>query len=87
MLRGDKLIALRDELLAKFNVGEEPACSREQFEAILDELLCVEVPMLDDGVRVTATSCTSSGLRECPLLAESGHCARMIPYPEGGLPA
>jgi hypothetical protein len=46
----DKLLVSRQELLARFNAGQNSGCTPEQFLAILEELLQIQVPMLDDGV-------------------------------------
>jgi hypothetical protein len=50
LLRIDKLRVSRQDLLGLFNAGQDPGYSTEQFTAVLEELLQIEVPMLDDGV-------------------------------------
>ncbi len=50
LLHSDKLLVSRQDLLARFNAGQDPGYSPEQFTVILEELLQIEVPMLDDGV-------------------------------------
>ncbi|MBZ4187153.1 hypothetical protein K7B09_12560 [Thermomonas sp. RSS23] len=50
LLSIDKLQISRQDLLSRFNTGQELACTSEQFSAVLDELLQISVPMLDDGV-------------------------------------
>jgi len=50
LLSIDKLRVSRQDLLARFNAGQEPGYTTEQFSAVLEELLQIEVPMLDDGV-------------------------------------
>ena len=50
LLSIDKLRVSRQDLLGRFNAGQDPGYSPEQFTAVLEELLQIEVPMLDDGV-------------------------------------
>ncbi len=50
LLHSDKLLLSRQDLLVRFNAGQDSVCSPEQFMGILEELLQVRVPMLDDGV-------------------------------------
>jgi len=50
LLHSDKLQASRKELFTRFNVDQGSICSTGQFSAVLDELLQVRVPMVDDGV-------------------------------------
>ncbi|QSX79723.1 hypothetical protein [Agrilutibacter solisilvae] len=50
LLHGDRLTPSRQELLARFNAGQDWVCPPDQFTAILEELLQVQVPMLDEGV-------------------------------------
>jgi hypothetical protein len=50
LLSIDKLRVSRQDLLGLFNAGQDPGYSTEQFTAVLEELLQIEVPMLDDGV-------------------------------------
>ena len=46
----DRLRVSRQDLLARFNAARDTEYSPEQFSALLDELLQIEVPMLDGGV-------------------------------------
>ena len=50
LLSIDKLRVSRQDLLERFNAGQEPGYSAEQFASVLEQLLQIEVPMLDDGV-------------------------------------
>lgn len=50
LLHSDKLQTSRQELFARFKVGQGSICSNTQFSATLEELLQVRVPMVDDGV-------------------------------------
>ena len=49
LLNIDKLRVSRQDLLERFNAGQDSDCSPEQFSAVLEELLQIEVPMLDNG--------------------------------------
>ena len=49
LLSIDKLRVSRQDLLERFNAGQDPGYSPEQFTAVLEELLQIEVPMLDNG--------------------------------------
>ena len=50
LLDNDKLLLSRQDLLARFNAGQNPGYSPEQFTAVVEALLQIQVPMLDDGV-------------------------------------
>ena len=50
LLHSDKLVVPRQDILARFNAGRDSGYSTEQFTVILEELLQIQVPMLDDGV-------------------------------------
>ena len=50
LLSIDKLRVSRQDLLARFNTGQNSPCPPEQFSAVLEELLQIQVPMLDGGV-------------------------------------
>ena len=50
LLSIDKLRVSRQDLLERFNASQDPGYSPDQFTAVLEELLQIEVPMLDDGV-------------------------------------
>ena len=50
LLHSDKLLLSRQDLLARFNAGQDSGSSPEQFAVILEEILQIQVPMLDDGV-------------------------------------
>ena len=49
LLSIDKFRVSRQDLLERFNADQDPGCSPEQFSAVLEELLQIEVPMLDNG--------------------------------------
>ena len=50
LLSIDKLRVSRQDLLARFNAGQDPGYSPKQFTVVLEDLLQIQVPMLDDGV-------------------------------------
>ena len=50
LLSIDKLRVSRQDLLGRFNAGQDTSYSSQQFTAVLEELLQIEVPMLDDGI-------------------------------------
>jgi hypothetical protein len=50
LLRIDKLRVSRQELLTQFNATQSSPYSPERFSTVLDELLQIQIPMLDDGV-------------------------------------
>ena len=50
LLHSDKLLQSRQDLLARFNAGQDSSSSPEEFQVILEELLQIRIPMLDDGV-------------------------------------
>ena len=50
LLSIDQLRVSREDLFARFNAGPDSNYTPEQFAAVVEELLHIEVPMLDDGV-------------------------------------